>query len=156
MYPAPPSALNYLVTGERDVSGRSSEKNGKGTQRKNGFRKFSGDWEGFVDIVLNSEDKERLSQTEPEDYPDFMAWFEELLSDGYKLSITRDETHACDIATITGKGQGCVNAGYSLSARGPGLAGSLLVLYFKHVVLCEGGRWSGHERVSSDQLSLWS
>lgn len=136
------------------MSGTSSNAK-QGSRRKNGISKFSGSWEGFVDIQLSPDDKERLAALSVTDYPDIWEFFESVLSDGYKFSITRDEAHSCDIATLTGKGEGCPNKGYSLSARGPSLEGAILALWYKHVTLCEEQRWSGHEKAASDQLSLW-
>lgn len=127
----------------------------RGSRRKNGLAKHSGSWEGFVDLPLSPGDKERLAGLGTEDYPVIADFLASVLDDGYKFSITRDEAHACCVATLTGKAEGCVNAGFSLSARGPDMAGAILVLYFKHVVLCEGQRWAGHEDASQQQMNLW-
>jgi len=154
---APPprhSCTVRLLKGWCDVSRRSSEER-PGIKRKNGLQKFSGTWEGFVDIPLSPDDKERLAALSATDYPDIWEFFESVLSQGYKFSITRDEAHNCDIATLTGKGEGCINKGYSLSARGPGLESAILALWYKHVTLCEEQRWEGHANANSSQLSLW-
>lgn len=127
----------------------------RGSRRKNGLRDVSGEWKGFVDISLTGQEKEHLASLEQADYPDITAFLENVLSDGYKFSVTRDELHSCVIATLTGKGKGCPNAGYSLSARGPDLVGALLVLHHKHVVICEQLRWAEHGESSERQLSLW-
>jgi len=127
----------------------------RGSRRKNGISEFSGGWQGFVDIRLTPDEKASLSAMGASDYPDIGAFIDDVLSDGYKFSVTRDEAHSCYISTITGKGQGCVNAGFSLSARGPSLDGSILTLYYKHVVICDRLIWAGHERVEGQQLSLW-
>ena len=136
------------------MSRRSSEAR-QGKERSNGLKNYSGSWVGFVDLVLTNEEKEHLSSMGFEDYPDMRVFLERVLEDGYKVSLVTDEKHSCVIMTLTGKGEGCVNAGYSLSARGPDLLGALLVLDFKHRVLCDEGRWSGHEEGRSVQKSLW-
>jgi hypothetical protein len=136
------------------VSRRSAEAR-IGSQRKNGIKEHTGSWQGFVDLPLLDADKERLAALSDEDYPNLATFLTEVLQDGYKFSAVTDEAHHCVIATLTGKSEGCVNAGFSLSARGPDLAGAILVLHYKHTVLCEGQRWAGHEDSRNTQLSLW-
>jgi hypothetical protein len=136
------------------MSRRSSEAR-QGKARKNGLSEYTGSWVGFVDLPLTDTEKEHLQAFAPDDYPSFDAFLASVLEDGYKFSVVRDEKHACVIATLTGKGEGCVNAGYSLSARGPDFVGAVLVLWYKHVEICDGARWVGHEEARSSQLSLW-
>jgi hypothetical protein len=137
------------------MSGTSSNKKQRGSRRSNGLQQFSGGWQGFVDIDLSAEEKERLAALPPEDFPVAAEVLSELLADGYKFSAVTDEKHACCIVTITGKGEGCVNAGFSLSARGPDFERALLVLCYKHFERCDGGVWDGHQRDDGKQLRLW-
>lgn len=136
------------------MSRRSSEAI-EGKRRSNGLAKFSGDWKGFVDLPLTDAQKEHISRLEGDDLPDFSAFLVSVLADGYKFSAVMDEKHHCCIATLTGKSAGCLNSGFSLSARGPDFLSALLVLHFKHVVICEEQVWSGHGSVNENQLSLW-
>jgi hypothetical protein len=137
------------------MSRRSSEAR-QGKKRENGLSNHSGSWLGFVDLPLMEEEKQSLAAMSLEDCPDLLAFLERAIADGYKVSLVGDEKHSCVIMTLTGRGEGCENAGYSLSARGPDLVGALLVLDYKHRVICEEGRWLGHEETRGSQLSLWS
>jgi hypothetical protein len=136
------------------MSGRSSETLSKSSRRG---KKSNGSvgWQGFVDLPLTTQQKEHLAELSEDDYPDIGAFMLDVLADGYKLSVVTDEKHNCVIASLTGKSAGCVNAGYSLSARGPDLAGAFLVLHYKHHVLCEGLRWSDREGQQTNALSKW-
>lgn len=136
------------------MSRRSSEKI-EGKKRTNGLQKYSGEWLGFVDLELSNEQKSHLAALENGDLPDLAGFLAVVLEDGYKFSAVVDQVHHCTIVTLTGKSEECLNRGYSLSARGPDFERALLVLHFKHVVLCEEQIWAGHERTASDQLSLW-
>lgn len=136
------------------MSRRSSEAR-FGKPRKNGLAAHSGEWQGFVDLPLTDAEKDRLASAVEEDFPDVGEFLSECLADGYKFSAVTDEKHSCVIATLTGKSEGCENAGFSLSARGPDLERAVLVLYFKHVVVCERLRWAGHDEGRNNQLSLW-
>jgi hypothetical protein len=136
------------------MSGRSSEASAR-RARRNGLSKYSGDWKGFADVVLTGDQKEHLSSLEPEDYPDLIGFIYELLEDGYKLSLVRDEAHSCVIATATGTARAAQNQGWSLSARGATVEGALLVLRYKHVEICQAGAWTGEGSANSSQLSMW-
>ena len=135
--------------------GKDPNERTNGSRRKNGLQKYSGEWQGFVDLELSEEQKRHLATLEENDLPDLAGFLAMVLADGYKFSAVVDQKHHCTIVTLTGKAEGCVNLGYSLSARGPELWAALLVLHFKHVVLCEEQRWSGHEGASDSQMSLW-
>lgn len=136
------------------MSRRSSE-SVAGKRRNNGLKDHSGGWQGFVDITLSDEQKQHLAALGEEDRVDCWAFVLRCIEDGYKFSVTIDEKHSCAIATITGKTGQAVNSGFSLSARGPNADAAVLVLYFKHVVLCEEQRWDGHQSEDTNQLSLW-
>lgn len=136
------------------MSRRSSESL-VGKRRTNGLKDHSGAWEGFVDIALTSQQKEHLASLEQDDLPDVWLFLVSVVEEGYKVSLVNDEKHACCIATLTGRGSGCLNAGFSLSARGPDVFDALVVLHFKHVVLCDRQVWAGHADANTNQLSLW-
>lgn len=123
--------------------------------RKNGLKEHSGGWIGFVDIVLTQEQKEELGQNYRMPDGRLLDFLVEVLEQGYKLSFSPDELHQCVIATLTGKSPDCVNVGYSLSARGPSLIGSIEAIAFKHLEICKGGRWETASKIPSSQLSLW-
>lgn len=135
------------------MSRRSSEALQK--KRSNGLKDFSGEWKGFVDVLLTDDLKEHArTWSESEEYS-----FEDaatlLLEDGYKLTLSPDTKHNCVIATATGKAAACINVGYSLSARGPNASAATAVLFYKIYVLLQGQSWEGYEAPESNQLSLW-
>ena len=129
------------------MSGRSSER----VKRSNG--KASGgqaqpSFLGFVDIPLSEADKASLDglNFEPEDAFKFL---EEMVEDGYKISISQDTAHSCYIATATGRNPNDPNYGYALSGRGADVVGGLASLAYKHVTLCQRGVWSNFTGNSS-------
>lgn len=127
----------------------------KGSRRKNGLAKHSGEWLGFVDIELTADQKVFVAdrgQWTPGEVEHFMT---RLLETGYKLSLSPDELHHCVIVTITGKGAECPNAGYSLSARGPDWEGAMHMLMYKHTVLCDEMSWLTVGDQTNGQMSLW-
>jgi hypothetical protein len=126
-----------------------------GKARRTAASRVKNGWQGFVELPLSRVDKERLAALGDEDYPDVGTFLLEVLDDGYKVSFVKDERHSCVIATLTGKGDGCVNAGYSLSGRGPDLPGAILVLHFKHLVICESGIWVQHADARDNVADKW-
>jgi len=122
------------------MSGRSSELrakrggNGKGQRSANDFL-------GFVDIPLSEDDKASLDQAHFE-VEDAFSFVEEMVEDGYKISISSDAAHSCVIVTATGRNADDPNYGYALSGRGADVVGGLASLAYKHITLCERGAWS--------------
>jgi len=122
------------------MSGASSERYAHKASK--GKKKADlGGWLGFVDIPLSGDDRARLLTMNWSEET-ALSFLEECVNDGYKVSIVQDPAHACVIASLTGREHNFDNAGYTLSGRGPDFMGGLASLYYKHVVLCERGRWS--------------
>ena len=122
------------------MSGTSSNaKYGKAKSRKS--TRDRQEWQGYIDIALTEEDRVQIGTGELEP-ADFVGLLEELTTTGYKVSFSPDAAHQCVICTATGVGDECLNAGYSLSARGPDLSGALAVLWHKHGIMAQGGLWA--------------
>jgi len=136
------------------MSRRSSEELAKKRSRR-GNSTAGKAWQGFVELSLTAAQKEHLALLSEEDYPDLYAFIRECLEDGYKLSFVRDFKHHCVIASLTGKGEGNVNVGYSLSARGPDLDKAIVALHFKHVEICERLIWADREESQRKEADLW-
>jgi len=97
-------------------------------------------WLGFVDIPLSDADKARIPELGIEGERAF-NFLEEMIEDGYKITLSQDKKHSCYIATATGQHTESGNDGYSLSGRGPSTAGAVAALAYKHICLCERGSW---------------
>jgi hypothetical protein len=131
------------------MSGRSSEARGKRGQSGNGKRPTN-DFLGFIDIQLSEADKASLDRAHFES-EDAFSFIEEMLEDGYKISISSDPAHKSVIVTATGRNSDDPNYGYALSGRGADVVGGLASLAYKHITLCERGSWSnfaGHTEPS--------
>lgn len=131
------------------MSGTSS--NTKYNKKKStGSNGVQSEWNGFVDIPLDTEDKNYLKEMSRE-AADVLGILCALAEEGYKLSLSPDIAHGAYIATATGRVPGSANVGRSLSARGPDLLGAINALWYKHALLAESGDWSnvGNQRDGS-------
>jgi len=110
------------------------------------------DFRGFIDIPLSEDDKASLAAANFEE-SDAFSFIEEMLEDGYKISISADPAHSSVIATAIGRGADNQNDGYALSGRGPDVLGGLASLAYKHITLCDRGIWTN--RSDSTVASKW-
>jgi len=121
------------------VSRRSSEE----IERKRGRpskAKAEQGWLGFVDVQLSDADKASLAQGHFE-AGDAFQFMEEMVEDGYKVTISQDTAHSSYVASATGRLPDDPNNGYTLTGRGPDVIGSLAALAHKHIVICQRGSW---------------
>lgn len=134
------------------MSGRSSEhlqsRRGKARQAEGQVA-----WQGFVDVPLTDEDKASLAEGHFE-AADAFSFLEEMVEDGYKVSVSQDAKNSCYVASATGRRPDDPNNGYTLTGRGPDVVGSLASLAYKHITLCERGAWSN--RANGTGASAWS
>lgn len=100
------------------------------------------EWVAFVNIRLESEHKAEIKRMSEELAPDYV-WrrLSDLMDEGYAFSLTPDVDNNAVIATLTGKYDGCPNAGYSMSQRHLSANIAALALVFAHDVIAEGGNW---------------
>lgn len=122
------------------MSGRSSEKTPKGAGKvasSNG----SASWQGFVDIDLAQEDKDRVRDMsiEAEDVLAIIFYFP---AEGYKLTLSHDAAHSSYVAAATCQVKSDPNAGYTLNGRGSTPEKALNSLWYKHAVIAQSGAWS--------------
>jgi hypothetical protein len=132
----------------------SNEKYGR-RKRKNGIEANTGDWQGFVDVSLDDNDRAIIQETlhASEFGPD--EFLIDALEAGYKVSLSPDATHQCVVATLTGRSPHCPNVGYSLVARGPDIVGALCALDHKHTAICKRGKWLESGGAESKQMRLF-
>jgi len=128
-------------------------KNGRPTQRQlssatnNGFR-------GYVNYDITAGEKKK-----------FLAWVEDVTSDGLWLDLERVVDNGYKFSTKTDNYGGGVQAaltcgektnddcGLVLTARAPDLLNAMLLLLYKHNVLL-GGKWSTYHD-QSKKISEW-
>jgi hypothetical protein len=122
------------------MSGRSSEKK-NGRAAAGGESDRSAAWQGFVDIDLTLEDKERVREMslEAEDVLAIVFYFP---AEGYKLTISHDAAHSSYVAAATCQVKSDPNAGYTLNGRGAIPEKALNSLWYKHSVIAQAGAWS--------------
>jgi len=129
--------------------------NSNAKPRKNGLAQHSGEWKGFVDLELESADKEYLAAWVESDEWSGTDMIVMLLGDGYKLSLSPDPKHNCVVATATGRLDACANVGYSMSARGPDAEKALAALGYKIYHVLSGEPWVDNPKAKDRQLGLW-
>lgn len=95
----------------------------------------------FAKVTLTREQRDEFltwAEAINEDTVEIMTG---VLLEGYKLSIKLDEENETWIATLTGDETSKHNAQTSMSARHMELDTALLLVVYKHTVLCEGADW---------------
>lgn len=106
------------------------------------------DWNGFVNIRLESQHKKAIKAlAEASTDADWVAFILETVDDGYQLSIAPDGANDAIICTLTGKGDDCVNRGFSMSQRHSDPMVALAALRFAHEEIGQRDVW---EKVQYD------
>lgn len=134
-----------------------SRKNGSpaGKRRENTANRWGGDFKGFVDLPLTGDCRDRIAQAKAEGAIDWLAFFDQVLQDGYKFSLAYNSSLRSFIATLTGRDGSGANEGYALSGFGGTAEDSLLALWGKHCLISNWGAWVQAADSSTDQLPLW-
>lgn len=129
------------------MSGTSSnakyDKRGKSGNSSGGY-----EWKGFCDIPLSEQDKDKFRGTAFEAI-DVLGAIDALVEEGYKVSVTSDASHGAIVASATGQAVECPNRGFALSARAGSVDVAVMLLWYKHDVLAQGGVW---ENVSQNRF----
>lgn len=134
------------------MSGRSSETHAKA--RKNGLKGWSGEWQGFVDVPLNSDDITAIQVIMAEREQPALEALYALHEDVYKVSITPDREHHCVVVAVTGRDKGKPGYGRTITARGPDMQAGLVAAWYKVFVKLANEEWP--LRTNDDrQLPLW-
>jgi len=136
------------------MSGSSSNKK-FGKQRTGTGKRYTDNFLGFVDIDLSERDRSELEVFVTPGQVDIEAFLVQIIEDGYKFSLSGDFEHNSLIATMTGKAEGCENKGFALSGRGPDAHSAMIVLWYKHTVLANWGKWTDQAAEPGAQLPLW-
>ena len=125
------------------MSGRSSEtRNGRGgSSTKAGGKSDKPAWRGFVDIRLNDLQKEQVKSIASQGEADFLGVLAALVEQGLKVSFRDDPDNHSSIASVTGVLAGDTNEGLTLTGRGPDWVTALCCVYYKAMVVADGGSW---------------
>lgn len=102
-------------------------------------------WGGFVNVPLNEDEKVHFRQWVVENETEIAEEISATQLAGFKFSSTWDADNDCFVATLTGCGIRKVQPTWvcAMSARGDSWFGSLALVIYKHIVICEGD-WSNH------------
>lgn len=102
----------------------------------------SGDVGGykFINVSLSNDDKERLA-TYADEMGESLAVVFDLVSEGYKVSISLDSKHDSFIASLTDNNPKSSFHKYILTGRGTTALDAIASLCYKHYLLAEGD-WS--------------
>lgn len=122
----------------------------KASQRatKKGFA----DWAGFVDVEMTIADK-AACRAETVDFDQIWHDVEDLVEEGYKLSVTFDDEHTTWNVSLTCRALKHTNSGYTMSARGGTFAAAVRAFWYKHFRMLEGN-WANGSAKHSAQMAL--
>jgi hypothetical protein len=122
-------------------------------EKQGSSSKPAGSWAGgFVDILLDTTDKERLKDMAGDGSYSSVEELEELVNAGYKLSFTKDAKGGGRIASLYDNDPESPFYSKALVGRGRTLRYALLSLVYKHVYICEGD-WSLAQSKESDDFA---
>lgn len=140
---------NGRDSGNSVRAGRGPKQDGKyPKQRSNNFPQFQ-----FVRCELSGEQKETLVQSIHSGVIVAEQCYD-LVSEGYKLSLTRDDKNKCFIATITDNREGSETRYYALSARGSTLTIAMCALSFKHNIIFSEGWDMNQQQPTADEWGI--
>lgn len=103
------------------------------------------DWK-FVNINLSAADTEKFTQFYSEYADSTYEQLAEVVSDGYKLSLSYDIENVCFIAALSGTKNTTLNKGRTITARSSDNLEAISLLLFKHLVMCNSEEWEDYSR----------
>jgi hypothetical protein len=137
----------YHMTNETDHDTSKTKGKSRPKAKKSRGRSYDG-WQ-FVNVYLNSEQKDHISG-EQEDGHKLMEWLWTCLEQGYKFSLTYDVRRDAFIASLSGKETTCPNYQKTVTAWASDPLKATGVLQFKIEVILGEGEWS--DLHTEDQL----
>lgn len=104
-------------------------------------------WGGFINVNLNQADKAAFIDWKELQGDSIRATIEDLVSIGFKLSLSYDAPGDFFLACFTGEGLALVGdeARYCLTARAPGMGDAIALLLYKHWVMLDRD-WSAAQK----------
>jgi hypothetical protein len=97
----------------------------------------------FVDRQLTTEEMEQAGEWMESDSTEFLDLVNDLLENGYRVTMSRDFKNQCYVVTLMGKTNDNINKDMALATRHGSVAAALHLALYKHIVLYGGGEWSG-------------
>lgn len=113
-------------------------------ERKRAKRKTKEEpaWQGYIELTLTDDDRERISELGEEFSENHYLRLEQMVEEQYKVSIRCDVVHNCYICTATGLAENECNAGWSLTARAGSMELAIAALWWKIFEVAQGGVWA--------------
>ena len=108
-------------------------------------------WLGYANIDIPASRRDEASQFIA-DTELFSEALENVISDGYRLSLSLNKTNDTVTCTATCKNKASPNAGYSLTGYGKDWLRATGSLLFKHYRLASED-WTGHTSQNDDEFS---
>lgn len=102
--------------------------------------KYSSDIQ-FVTMRIGAKEKEQFKAWYSKNANDVLAKLEELVSDGYKVSLSYYFDGNCHIVSLTCKDEKSANFNRCLTSRSDDLWEAVGLTVFKHFHLCNDGIW---------------
>lgn len=99
----------------------------------------------FVNVRLSTSDKKKVGTWEEAISFEVIEFIYGVITDGYKISVSADIDRDCVIASITGKAGRGVNAGCTMTSRGPDIYTALLITGYKHYSMFDAKAWEAEE-----------
>lgn len=106
-------------------------------------------WKGFANVPFNAEERALYSSADLLETV-VHAQLEEMLATGYRVSFFYDAKNDAAQCSVTCADPKSVNAGWTMTSRGPTWWDALSVAVFKHFILCEGV-WPKDEATAGSQ-----
>lgn len=100
----------------------------------------------FCNVEMSAEQKKKFKALEPAEIEDLIGKTAKMIANGYKASITFDDTNVCYIFTLTCKTENDPNFNLCMSSRSDNVFEAMALAAYKTQYCCPDGEWSGHKR----------
>lgn len=95
----------------------------------------------FIDYKLSQDEidasREWLDPTEPE----FLTAVNEVVADGYRITLTEDTKNRCIVVTLIGRAKDNINHDRAMATRHSDVTTALKMALYKHLVVYNAGTW---------------
>jgi len=117
-----------------------------GNRRSNS--KNSADWQQYEFVALPlTEDEKKAFKHQYEQTPNLrLDKLDELLKNGYKVSLNYDTSNNCIQVALTCKEPNSPNFNYVMSSRSPDVWQAISLALYKHYDLCDDEDWGAETR----------
>ena len=95
----------------------------------------------FLDFRLDRSDERDFEKWAQENSSKWGDYVDDLLAEGYKISISPDMRNMCTIVTLTDRSEKGLNANTCFSSRAELWVDAMLLMLYKHFVVANGQQW---------------